>query len=72
MFLDKIAFITPAQFFEGISYQLGQDSATQIMKAYNMTVGMDQNLFLNAAMRWIGDVAFDGKYPQTSHHLHIF
>jgi hypothetical protein len=33
-----------------------------IMDAYKMTVDMDQNLFLNAAMRWMGDVAFDGKY----------
>ena len=72
MFLDKIAFMTPAQFFEGLSGQLGLNSAQMIMDAYKMTVDMDQNLFLNAAMRWMGDVAFDGecKY-KTLEALHF-
>ncbi|KAF2660803.1 alpha/beta-hydrolase [Lophiostoma macrostomum CBS 122681] len=69
MFLDKIAFMTPTLFFQAMSAQLGANSAQMIMDAYNITVDMDQSLFLGAALRWIGDVAFDAPTHALAKYL---
>ncbi|PSN60221.1 alpha/beta-hydrolase [Corynespora cassiicola Philippines] len=62
--LNNANAMTPSTFLDGIAKQLGDSAAATIAEAYNVTRTMDQNLFLTSAMRWIGDVVFDGKtYP---------
>ena len=52
--------MTPKRFHDHIVQQLDQKAATTAMELYGMTLDMDQNLFLTAAMRWFGELAFDG------------
>jgi carboxylesterase type B len=53
--------MTPKSFFEYLQRELSSDAAKQVLKAYNMTLDMDQNLFITFATRWCGDIIFDGK-----------
>jgi hypothetical protein len=59
--MARVASITPQAFLAGIEAQLGEESARLVAQAYKVTPDMDQNLFMTAAMRWIGDVIFEGK-----------
>jgi hypothetical protein len=61
MFMARVAGITPQAFLAGISDQLGEKSAKIVGQAYNITPGMDRNLFMTRAMEWIGDIVFNGK-----------
>lgn len=58
--MERVAGITPQTFLEGIEMQLGPESARLTAKTYGVTPDMDQNLFMNSALRWVGDVLFDG------------
>lgn len=60
MFMTRVAKIDPAAFLTGIAKQSGQESSDLVSKLYGITAGMDQNLCVTQAMRWIGDVVFDG------------
>jgi carboxylesterase type B len=62
-FMSQIAAVTPAAFLSGIAAQLGEESAELVSKAYGISPNMDQNLFLIAGARWMGDVVFDGEIP---------
>jgi carboxylesterase type B len=59
-FLNVANSMTPKSFFEHLRLDLSNDAAKRTMKVYDMTLDMDQNLFLTRAMRWIGDVIFYG------------
>ena len=63
--LNNANAMTPSTFLDGITKQLGDSAAATIAEAYNVTRTMDQNLFLTSAMRWIGDVVFDGETYST-------
>lgn len=56
------AALTPATFVDGITKQLGHENATKLLEAYGITREMDHSLFLTPAMRWLGDILFDGKH----------
>ncbi|KAH7110545.1 Alpha/Beta hydrolase protein [Dendryphion nanum] len=58
-FMAGISGITPRDFIRGIADQLGNESAEVIGRAYHISAEMDQNLFINRALRWVGDVVFD-------------
>jgi hypothetical protein len=60
-FMARVADITPQIFIEGVAKQLGKEGAQLVCQAYNITPDMDQNLFTTLALRWVGDVVFDGK-----------
>jgi carboxylesterase type B len=53
--------LTPTTWLAHLKVNLSDEATRKVMDAYNVTVGMDQNRFLTAAMRWCGDVIFDGK-----------
>jgi carboxylesterase type B len=53
---------TPNIFFGYLTLQAGIEDANKVMEAYNVRLGMDQNLFLTSAMRFNGDLLFDGEY----------
>jgi len=57
---ERFAGVTPGAFLSGITAQYGDKSAELLSQAYGITPDMDQNLFLTTALRWIGDVVFDG------------
>jgi hypothetical protein len=59
-FLNVVNSMAPKSFFEHLRLELSNDAARQIMKFYGMKLDMDQNAFLTRAIRWIGDVIFDG------------
>lgn len=59
--MARVQTITSQEFVKGIVKQLGDKNAQFMLKAYNITPDMDQNLFVTQAMRWMGDVVFDGK-----------
>jgi carboxylesterase type B len=59
-FLNVANSMTPASFFEHLKLELSNGAAKQIMELYDIKLDMDQNAFLTSAMRWIGDVVFDG------------
>jgi carboxylesterase type B len=60
---DSVAnSMTPERFSEHLTLELGTAAAGSVMRAYNVSKGMDQNLLLTSAMRWCGDVIFDGKW----------
>jgi hypothetical protein len=63
-FLTRVADITPRAFLEGIAEQLGDKSAEIVSRAYDVVADMDQSLFITAALRWFGDVIFDGSYTR--------
>jgi carboxylesterase type B len=69
---DSVAnSMTPARFIEHLKLELGTAAADLVMRAYNISEGMDQNLLLTSVMRWCGDVIFDGKRP-TMHFANTF
>jgi hypothetical protein len=74
-FLIVANSMTPKSFFEHLRLELSNDAAKQIMKVYDMKLDMDQNAFLTRAMRWIGDVIFDGmlspKYYDSYKNRHF-
>ncbi|KAF2183828.1 alpha/beta-hydrolase [Zopfia rhizophila CBS 207.26] len=61
--------LTPATFASSTSSQLGSSKSAKLLQTYNITPSMDQNLFLTAAMRWIGDVIFDAPTHALAQHL---
>jgi hypothetical protein len=65
MFIERILHVTPKAFLAGIAEQLGEESARLAGQAYDITTDMDQNLFTTRALRWVGDVVFDGLLPST-------
>ena len=60
-FMARMASITPRAFLAGIADQLGEDTMHLTAQTYEITPDMDQNLFLTRALRWVGDVIFDGE-----------
>jgi hypothetical protein len=60
--MPRLQTVTPQEFVKGVVKQLGDRNAQLMLKAYKITPDMDQNLFVTPAMRWMGDVVFDGKY----------
>ncbi|RMZ69657.1 Carboxylesterase type B [Pyrenophora seminiperda CCB06] len=66
---EKVTGVTPDAFLSGITGQLGDKSAELLSQAYGITPDMDQNLFLTAALRWIGDVVFDAPTHLLSQYL---
>jgi carboxylesterase type B len=52
--------MTPKSFLEHLKRELSNDAVEKVLKAYNVTLDMDQTLFLTSAMRWCGDIIFDG------------
>lgn len=61
MFVERMLHVAPQAFLVGIAEQLGKESADQVGRTYRISPDMDQNLFITMALRWIGDVVFDGK-----------
>ena len=57
--MTRFAGVTPSAFLSSIEKQLGSTASSLTSHAYAITPTMDQNLFLTAFMRWIGDVLFD-------------
>jgi hypothetical protein len=60
-FMARVAGVTPQMFIAGVAKEFGEENANSICQAYNITPEMDHNLFTTKALRWIGDVIFDGK-----------
>jgi carboxylesterase type B len=52
--------MTPRIFLEILKRDLSEEAAQKVLRAYDVTLDMDQNLFLTSAMRWCGDIVFDG------------
>jgi carboxylesterase type B len=52
--------MTPKIFLEILKQNLSDEAAQKVMRAYDVTLDMDQNLFLTTAMRWCGDIIFEG------------
>jgi hypothetical protein len=63
--MARVAGMTPQAFIAGVAKELGEESAELVCQAYNVTPDMDQNLFTTIALRWVGDVVFDGKCYNT-------
>jgi hypothetical protein len=58
--MDRVGQITPREFLEGITEQLGEESADVVGRTYHVSPDMDQCLFTTSALQWIGDVVFEG------------
>ncbi|ORY15434.1 Alpha/Beta hydrolase protein [Clohesyomyces aquaticus] len=69
MFMPVLSFVPQAIFISTIEEQLGKEAAAKMFRAYNITPTMDPNLFLSAAIRWIGDVIFDSSNHTLARHL---
>jgi carboxylesterase type B len=67
-FLNVANSMTPASFLEYLKLELSNSAAKRIMEAYEITLDMDQNTFLTAAMCWIGDVVFNSTPHQEYSH----
>ena len=59
--IDNVKHLTPKSFSDGILELVGQENGKRMLDAYKITPEMDRNIFLISAMRWWGDVVFDGK-----------
>ncbi|KAJ4400723.1 hypothetical protein N0V91_008464 [Didymella pomorum] len=68
-FANRYADVTPSAFLSSITLQLGSEGAQIVSKAYNITPDMDQNLFLNTVLRWVGDAIFDAPNHMLASHL---
>lgn len=64
--------MTPQTFQDHLSKSLSNAATAKVMKAYDVSLNMDQNLFLTSAMRWCGDVIFDGRPNILFHILKLF
>jgi hypothetical protein len=60
--MARIAGMTPQIFIASIAKEFGEENAKLVCQAYGITPDMDANLFTTIALRWIGDVIFEGKY----------
>jgi carboxylesterase type B len=60
MNLSVANLLTPETWLEYVKVELSDAAAEKVMRAYEIAVDMDQNLFLTRAMRWMGDLTFDG------------
>jgi carboxylesterase type B len=58
--LSDARLMTPKSFQDHLRRELSDEAAKEVMEAYHVTLEMDQNLFLTPAMRWCGDIIFDG------------
>lgn len=67
-FMAIIAQVKPQEFLESIAEQLGAESAALLSRAYEITPDMDVNLFITRALRWVGDVIFDGICPSSTNN----
>jgi hypothetical protein len=67
--MGRVAGITPEAFISGLAKEFGEENAKQVTQAYNIHPDMDQNLFVTSALRWIGDVIFDGNWNTPPVHL---
>lgn len=63
--IDVVKLMTPSIFHAILGGSLSDQATQKVMEAYNVTLDMDQNLFLTSAMRWLGDIVFDGKSCAT-------
>ncbi|EFQ94408.1 hypothetical protein PTNB73_03967 [Pyrenophora teres f. teres] len=66
---ERFASVTPGVFLYGVTAQLGKKGAEIVSQVYGITPDMDQNLFLAAGLRWIGDVIFDAPTHLLSQYL---
>jgi len=56
-----VKHLTPKSFSDGIIELVGPENGKSMLDAYKIIPEMDRNIFLISAMRWWGDVVFDGK-----------
>ncbi|KAL1794431.1 hypothetical protein ACET3X_007852 [Alternaria dauci] len=68
-FMQQMAPVSPDAFLNGITSQLGKQSAELIGEAYGVAPQIDKNLFLAAGARWMGDVVFDAPTHQLARYL---
>jgi hypothetical protein len=66
---SSIDVLTPANFSSSLIEQLGPQNASSVLEAYQITPSMDQNLFVTASLRWIGDTVFDGPTHALARYL---
>jgi carboxylesterase type B len=52
--------MSPSIFQEHMRLTQSEEATRKVMKAYKIDLSMDQNLFMTYAMRWLGDMFFDG------------
>lgn len=52
--------LTPESFRKYLTKELSEEGANRLLAAYGVRPDMDHNTFLTPAMRWGGDVMFDG------------
>jgi carboxylesterase type B len=52
--------MSPSIFQDHMRITQSEEATRKVMKAYKIDLSMDQNLFLTSAMRWLGDMFFDG------------
>jgi len=58
--IDIANSLTPKTFYGHLKLALSDNATQKVMEAYHVTLDTDQNLFLTSAMRWFGDIVFDG------------
>ena len=51
---------TPASLYGLIGLMVGQEGAKQVLEAYDITIGMDENKFWTKGMEFYGDYALAG------------
>jgi hypothetical protein len=68
-FMARVAGMTPQMFIAGVAKEFGEENANLVCQAYNITPEMDHNLFTTKALRWIGDVIFDGRITSRLEHF---
>ncbi|KAH7411776.1 Carboxylesterase [Phaeosphaeria sp. MPI-PUGE-AT-0046c] len=66
---DIVNALTPSIFHRILKSSLSDEAVQKVMKAYKVTLDMDQNLFLTSAMRWIGDTVFDAPIHAFTKHV---
>ncbi|RAR10733.1 alpha/beta-hydrolase [Stemphylium lycopersici] len=64
-FRGKVASATAGSFLDGITKQLGSESAELVSQAYGINPGDDQNLYETAAMRWMAPTHLLAQYLST-------
>lgn len=58
--------LTPETFRGYLARELSDEATDKILEAYGVRKDMDQNTLLTPAMRWGGDVVFDGMFSGIS------